>query len=269
MGANILARAIKKRVNAFTTQKYKQLYCFEKQNLKQPNKLMDDAFDKHDFLTEYLFKVELVKVLNFLLKLESKSVDSQAATQDWVQRLANQRLRTLSLASQVLGATELKQFLSQGLIRDIMKIPFLEGQAFFMALQYHFQLQLKYDLDKKIKNDKYYFLFAPQKLPKTQEEYVLKYTDIQQILYRSVTYLTLKERACLILIKQSYNLFQEEVNFSKFEIQLPGTLYKIESTNIENSYLNSQYILPTSEVLSDFVIYLELIFNSLYTIYAE
>lgn len=48
---------------------------------------MDEAFDKQDFFTEFLFKTELVKDLNFFLKLDTKQTENPQINQDWATRL--------------------------------------------------------------------------------------------------------------------------------------------------------------------------------------
>ena len=51
---------------------------------------------------------------------------------------------------------------------------------------------------------------------------------------------------------------------------MPSVLYKVKnSISNENTLLSHKYALPDSETLKDFVIYLEMVFNGLYTVESE
>lgn len=105
-------------------------------------------------------------------------------------------MRIIHYAKLLLQETEFSNLLNQQFLKDIMCLTIHGANYLLSAINYHFQISINYDIERKIRNDKYYFLLSTNPI-------VIKTSDIVSILYKSVSYITVKERVFLLLIKQS------------------------------------------------------------------
>jgi len=145
---------------------------------------------------------------------------------------------------------------------------------FLKYSQHHFKVSLDYELINSIRTDKYYFILNKTHSP-------LSPKDILAINYSAISYLSLRERAYLMLIRQNYN----KISKYNYEHLMPSLLYKIKPTNnnflLENtsifnsnplaldSQLKSKYTIPDIDVLNDWVLCLEIICNGLQCLEGE
>lgn len=125
---------------------------------------------------------------------------------------------------------------------------------------------MDYEFINFIRTDKYYY-----QLNKMNNE--LSSKDIISSNYSSNSYLTLKERAYLLLIRQSYN----KMSKYDFELIIPSSLYKMKNSinlldnnsifnfnsNTLDSQLKNKYNIPDMETLNDWILCLETICNGL------
>ena len=133
---------------------------------------------------------------------------------------------------------------------------------------------MDYELINSVRTDKYHFI-----LNKTHS--LISPLNILSINYSVNSYLSLRERAYLMLVRQNIN----KPSKYNYEHLMPSILYKtkpinnnflLENTSIFNSnnnqldsQLKSKYVLPEIDVLNDWVLCLEIICNGLQCLEGE
>lgn len=127
-------------------------------------------------------------------------------------------------------------------------------------------MTLDYELINSIRTDKYFYIL-------NKNNSIPSPKDIVSSNLMTQTYLTIKERAYLILIRQSYNKIQKY----DFDLIMPSSLYKMKNninlldnnsifnfnSNTMDSQLKNKYSIPDIDTLNDWILCLEIICNGL------
>ncbi|KAL4472690.1 hypothetical protein ABPG74_018639 [Tetrahymena malaccensis] len=259
LGCDIVVRVLKQIISETTSGTLKKLSLISQDPILSQKKsqisngVSDDTQEKNDIFSDNMFKNTLCRYLSLLIKGDPNSEDA-VGLQEIIQGLNLYRLRTIYHSQIILSEGSLAFYQSSQFIKELISVAQQNAGVLMITCQLHLQITLSADLERNIRNDKYYFTIR-NVVPKPQ--------DITHIVYESVPYLTIKEIAYLFLIKLS------QENVQKFvQIQLPSSLYKI-SKDQQNGLLSDAYYMPTGEILKDLISYLNCIFGNLFSLNAE
>jgi hypothetical protein len=236
---DILCRTLKQLVGQESSYLMKKLNGKYKQEKKFSEKTQEELIEKQEFFSENYFKNRLIYYCNSLLSQEVsissilkiyffslfKTGDENKRKQSTISAALNfSRMRIFDLIQSIQTPKEISKLMSCELINEIISLPLIEANLFLNFLQSHFNISLSHDMNKKLRNDKYFFQINP-----AIEN--VKASDISSINYQTTSYVTLKERAILFLIKQSSSSAQSCVKASS-ELVFPPALYKLKTGNI-------------------------------------
>jgi hypothetical protein len=97
-------------------------------------------------------------------------------------------------ASQILTPLQHQRLLKESLLEEIAKVGIQEANLLLNSFSYHFRLSFSSEIQRRLRNDKYYFLL-------NQKSRGFHTTDLEAVYFSSRLVLSLKEKTDLQLLK--------------------------------------------------------------------
>ena len=158
LGADILARCVKKAIQDKTSRKHKRFTKqMRSQAFTQKDKIEELTNERNEFFMENYAKNMLAQYLNILIRNSSEvppnaqvpkgtqqarqeEIDEEAFFDDMSTELFLNKMRVLEYAKKLMNAQDLDFFLSAEIIRTIMNVSCLHAGV-FLNVKYHLSVK--------------------------------------------------------------------------------------------------------------------------------